>query len=61
MKGLFLNQDPENPYNRECYLETEHGFTLNIYERDFLVGVIIMENIRNAIVNSRRCILLITR
>ena len=43
------------------FLENELGHKLCIHQRDFVPGVIIMENICTAIQHSRRLIAVVTR
>ena len=42
-------------------LENYHGFNVCFHERDFLVGESILDNARNAIVNSKRTLCLISK
>ena len=59
--AIFLNQDPAEPLRFDSYLERDHNYTMNIYQRDFMPGVTIIQNIADAIKNSRRCIFFLTR
>ncbi len=43
------------------YLEKEHGFLLCLHLRNFIAGTSILTNITNAILGSRRVILILSR
>ena len=43
------------------YLEKEHGFLLCLHLRNFIAGTSIITNITNAILGSRRVILILSR
>ena len=47
--------------NNKHFLEEEHGFLLCLHLRNFIAGTSIVTNITNAILGSRRVILLLSR
>ena len=51
----------ESDQKNNLYLESEHGFQLCLHQRNFLVGASILKNVTNAIIGSRRVILLLSR
>ncbi len=58
MKSIFVTQKPGYT---SFILEEEHGFELCVHSRNFMGGTAIATNIANAILLSRRTIILLTQ
>ncbi len=58
LKEMMIVIDDDKEYQ---YLEREHGFLLCLHLRNFIAGTSIITNITNAILGSRRVILILSR
>ena len=56
LRELFMKDDGMTPI-----LEEKHGFKLIIHQRDFMPGTLILANISEAILKTRRMIMLFSR
>ena len=56
MKDIFLKYDKMTPI-----LEEDHGFELILHQRDFVPGQVILSNIVEAVNNSRKMLMLLSR
>ncbi len=58
MKEIMTTKEDETEH---MYLEKEHGFLVCLHLRNFIAGTSIITNITNAILGSRRVILILSR
>ena len=56
MREIFMKED-----GNTAILEEDHGFQLILHERDFMPGVPITSNMEEAVTQTRRMIMLLSR
>ena len=56
MRDIFMKED-----GNTAILEEDHGFQLILHERDFMPGVLITSNMEEAVTQTRRMIMLLSR